>query len=151
MSYPTSSSPAPARVWDASHSRAVRNIATVRDRVLAGLSLTSAEWFVLDVAQAAKEIGISVGEVARAMDVQTTYVALILRHLQAKSLVTTTPSKRDRRVHLVRLTAKGTETHAQSEAALSRAFSAWMQTLDSEELPAYGRVINVLAFSAPKA
>ena len=151
MSQPTISSPASLRFWDARHNRAVRNVATIRDGILANFKLSASEWFVLDIAHNARETGTAVGEVARIMDVQTTYIALVLRHLQAKRLVTTTPDKRDRRVHLVKLTPEGESVLAESEVALREAFSRLAKDFTSRELDAYATVVTTLANTSRKA
>lgn len=137
-------SPASIRFWDARHNRAVRNVATVRDQALVDFGISSAEWFVLDVAHAARKGGISVGEVASIIDVQTTYIALILRRLQTKKLVRTELSKQDRRIHLVYLTDAGVKKLRDSEAALTKAFAIWTKRI-GEDMTGYMKAVDILA------
>jgi DNA-binding MarR family transcriptional regulator len=150
MPQATTSSAMPARFWDAAHNRAMRNVASLRDQVLAGFELTASEWFVLDIAYAARKNAISVGEVARIMDVQTTYIALVLRHLQTKKLVTTVPDSRDRRVHRLQVTPDGQKLLRESATALERAFTDWVQQHSSAELTAYASVIATLTTGSKK-
>jgi DNA-binding MarR family transcriptional regulator len=138
----------PVRFWDAQHNRAVRNIAVLRDRVLLDFDVSSAEWFVLDVAYAARKSGISVGQIARTIDVQTTYIALILRRLQNKKLVETKVSREDRRIHLVYLTAAGEKKLKQSGAALQKAFASWHNAIGVSDNQAYGRAVQAIATSS---
>jgi DNA-binding MarR family transcriptional regulator len=140
----------PARFWDAKHNRAVRNVAVLRDQVLADFNLSSAEWFVLDVAHAARDTTISVGQIAGVIDVQTTYIALILRRLQAKNFIRSEPSKQDRRVHLVTLTADGRNLLKKSEAALTQAFAGWTNAVSPQDYRGYANTIDKLAISTPE-
>lgn len=145
MPQATTSSTQSIRFWDAAHNRAMRNVASLRDQVLAEFELTASEWFVLDIAHAAGKNAVSVGEVARTMDVQTTYIALVLRHLQAKELVTTIPDKRDRRIHRLQVTSRGQKLLRESAAALERAFAGRLQQLSGTELAVYASVVVTLA------
>ena len=144
---PHSTTSSSIRFWDAIHNRAMRNINTLRDQTLAPFGVSAAEWFVLDIVYATREVGIRVGDIARAMDVQTTYIALVLRHLQAKKLVKTTPDKHDRRVHRVELTNNGKDVLHKSEIALVEAFADQLgnKNKDSEDLAAYMRMISILS------
>lgn len=134
-----------ARFWSTEHSRAFRNIATIRDQVLAEYELSSAEWFVIEIVSRYPEDGIQVGDIARTINVQTTYIAMLLRQLQEKKLVNVTLSTQDRRVHLVTLTDSGVEKLNQTEQSLSKAFSAWTEAMSAADKRGFDRAAHVLA------
>lgn len=150
MTHSILSTSAPARFWDVRHNRAARNVAAIRDEVLAGFQLTSSEWFVLDIVYAARKDGISVGAVAKHMDVQTTYIALVLRHLQTKRLATTTASDQDRRVRFVTLTKDGESLLKRSSSALEDSFAAVTKAARVKDLAGYDNVVETLSVLSRK-
>lgn len=134
-----------ARFWSTEHSRAFRNIAATRDQVLVEYELSSAEWFVLEIVSRSPEDGIQVGDIARTINVQTTYIAMLLRQLQEKKLVSVALSTQDRRVHLVTLTDSGKEKLKQTEQSLSAAFSVWTDSISAADKRGFDRAAHVLA------
>lgn len=88
--------------------KALRNLQQLQDRLLSGSSLRQAEWMVLAYA-ARQKPGCRVGDIAAALEVQSTYITGILRRLETKKLIKVGADSKDRRARRVSATKKGDE------------------------------------------
>jgi len=80
----------------------------MREKVLRSHDIASPEWFVLsNINESGRKEGLRVGDIARALDVQSTYITGTLRQLTAKKLVQLTIDQNDRRARFVTLTQAG--------------------------------------------
>lgn len=128
------------------HSRAARNILEFRDTILDQYNLSSPEWFVLGYAATQPS---SVGDIANALDVQSTYVTGLLRKLEAKGLIALEEGKQDRRVRLIHTTRKGSATFRTIEKELGKRIDIWLNKLPDTALKNYTVVLDTLAKGFP--
>lgn len=106
-------------------SRAVRNMTHLRERTLREHDITSPEWFVLsNVNESGRKEGLRVGDIARALDVQSTYITGTLRQLTSKKLVELTVDEEDRRARFVTLTKAGQALIKIIDVELTKSLSA---------------------------
>lgn len=127
-------------------SRAVRNILEFRDGILKSHNLSSPEWFVLGYINAkTNQGGTRVGDVAAALDVQSTYVTGMLRKLEAKSLVDTRTDQYDRRARMVTATQKGADIANTVDAEFVKQGTAWFGNAPADSVQQYLEVLDIVA------
>jgi MarR family transcriptional regulator for hemolysin len=125
---------------------ATRNIVHMREKTLKGYGLTSPEWFVLGYinAQAAPD-GVRVGEIAQALNVQSTYVTGTLRPLIAKGLVNVAVHPVDRRARCITVSKQGSVLIQAIDTELGEGINKLLGTISDTTWRHYLEVLKLLA------
>ena len=127
--------------------RANRNTINIRERILNQFGITASEWLVLGyVAAKTATGGVTVGNIALKLDVQSTYVTFLIRRLESKNLIQLFFGADDRRMRFVSATKEGEYLARKAEEALSRHLKSW---LGPEAIEHYAGAIQLLAAGLP--
>ena len=129
-----------------SQSRASRNISQMREAVIQGYDLSPPEWLILGyVVGMHNDEGIKVGDIARVLDVQATYVTGTLRRLLEKQLVQAQVLSSDRRVRCIIATKHGSAVVQAINAELGDQLDKRLRDVSDTSLKNYLEVLAVLA------
>lgn len=115
--------------------------------VLKQYGLTIIEWLVLSqVAQATKQGGIRVTDLATEFEVKTTYITSVLNGLRAKEFVETRFDENDGRVRLAVATKRGGKEVPAIERVMRKELNRLIQNeISPDEMEAYLKVNMALA------
>lgn len=126
--------------------RAYRNLRYFMTRTLKKHGLTSAEWSVLGVvSDATKSGGIRVSDIAKMLDVQTSFITNLVKGLMKEGLTDYAYDEDDGRVRLVVGTDKAHAEVDQIEKNLRKEMKAWLGDIRPEELVQYITVLQKIS------
>lgn len=126
--------------------RASRNLSQMREAVIQGYDLSPPEWLILGyVVGIDRGEGIKVGDIARVLDVQATYVTGTLRRLLEKNLVQAKVLSSDRRVRCIVATKHGSAVVQAINAELGDKMDKRLIDVSDTALKNYLEVLAILA------
>lgn len=122
--------------------RAYRNLRNFMVRVLKNYDLTSTEWSILGtISDEAKNGGIRISQLAKLLDVETSFVTNMAKKLIKRDLATYAYDEDDGRVRLLIATDKAHLKVIEIESKLRKEMRLWLEDVDHKQLAIY---INVL-------
>lgn len=126
--------------------RAYRNLRFFMEKTLDKHGLTSTEWSMLGViSDETKNGGIRVSDLARLLDVNTSFITNTLKRLQKLEYVTHAYNEDDARVRLVIGTDKGHLKVFEIERYLRKEMREWMSDINHQDLVKYIQVLSLIS------
>jgi DNA-binding MarR family transcriptional regulator len=127
------------------HARADRALRSVVTGQLESYHLTMMEWLALGTLSAAPKAGLSMTEVAAALDVTLPQVTALVSSLIKSKFIKQKVLASDRRGRQVMITLKGKRTLNKLESVIAVAMRDWSKDIPREQLYAYIDTVDQLA------
>lgn len=128
-----------------------RSLTDFHQIALKRYNLNAIEWLLLGtIADASKDGGIRVTDLAAAFNVKSTYITAMLNDLRAKDYIETRFDASDARVRLAIITTKGAKEVTVVERYMQKEITRLLgDILSADELEKYSRVIKKLSRVLP--
>lgn len=130
------------------HARADRAMRSVVAKQLESHKLTMMEWLVLGVVSAAPKNGLSMSQVAIALDVTLPQITALVTSLIKQKYIKQKVLASDRRGRQVLLSLKGRRALAKLEGVIAEAMRTWSREIPREQLATYVDTVAILARKA---
>ncbi len=126
--------------------RAYRNLRFFMSRTLKSYELSSVEWSLLGVvSEETKNGGIRVGDLAKLLDVEPSFITNTTKKLMKNGYVKYGYDEDDGRVRLLMGTDSGHLKVIEIEQSLRKEMRQWLGNVEMDELVIYIRVLNKIA------
>lgn len=131
------------------HSRADRALRLVVSRKLEQFNVTMMEWLLMGVVQNGPKEGMTMSEVASALDVTLPQVTALTARLTKLKLLKQKVSRQDRRSRRLAVTSAGRKLLGEMEGDVDGALREWMSDIPEDKLKNYLDTLETLASRKP--
>lgn len=131
------------------HSRADRVLRLVVAKRLEQFGVTMMEWLLIGVVRNGPKDGMTMTEVAVALDVTLPQVTALTANLIKQKLLKQKVSRQDRRSRSMTITKFGTKTFDAISADVDTVLTDWISSVSKERFSDYLAVIDFLAGQKP--
>lgn len=132
------------------HARADRVFRTIVSSQLDQFKITLMEWLLLGVVKDAAKSGVTLSQIAKALDVSQPQITALMDKVASQNLVRQKVLRSDRRSRSVVLSTRGLKLVDNIEETIGAYLNEWWGNVPAEQLDAYLKTVRAISEFRPE-